>query len=62
MGFDERVSEVIKRIYRAGPRTEEWDRVAADVMQLTGASAVLTTLVDLNQREFSTYRFLALKI
>jgi DNA-binding CsgD family transcriptional regulator len=56
MSLDERASTLIKRIYCAGDVSEEWDAIAAELLQLTGGCAGLTTVVDLERREFSSYR------
>lgn len=57
MSLDEGISRLIQRIYCAGGDTSAWDRVADDVLRLTGGCAGLTTVVDLKNREFSSYRF-----
>ena len=56
MSLDERASALIKRIYCAGNNDEQWDEIAADVLGLLGGCGALTTVVDLNCGEFSSYR------
>lgn len=58
MSLDERVSTLIKRIYCAGQDANEWDQVADQVLAYTGAHAGLTTLVDLNNCEYNSTKFL----
>jgi DNA-binding CsgD family transcriptional regulator len=57
MSLDERASALIKRIYCAGHDSTEWDSIAAELLLLTGGHAGLTTVVDLECRQFNTYRF-----
>lgn len=57
MSLDERISRLIQRIYCAGGDATAWDSVAEEVLGLTGGCAGLTTVVDLKNREFSSYRF-----
>ena len=57
MSLDERISELIKRIYCAGQDPNEWDRVSDDVLMTIGAKSGLTTLVDLHNREYSTTKY-----
>jgi DNA-binding CsgD family transcriptional regulator len=57
MSLDERVSALIKRIYCAGDEAGAWDDIAAELLKLTGGCAALTTLVDLRNRQFDSYRF-----
>ncbi|MBV9529340.1 helix-turn-helix transcriptional regulator [Sphingomonas sp.] len=56
MSLDERVSDLIKRIYRAGPDAREWDRIAVEILKVTGGNGALTTLTDLQNKELATYR------
>ena len=57
MSLDERVSDVIKRIYCAGEDPAAWDEVALLVLELSGGCAGLTSLVDLKNRQLNSYRF-----
>lgn len=57
MSLDERVSDLIKRIYCAGPDVLEWDRIAEELLHQTGGTLALTTLVDLSSREYDATRF-----
>ncbi|HVL78460.1 MAG TPA: LuxR C-terminal-related transcriptional regulator [Sphingomicrobium sp.] len=57
MSLDERVSEVIKAIYRAGQGACDWDAVNQEVLDLVGGSLALTTVVDLAHREYDACRF-----
>ena len=57
MALDERVSDLIKRTYCAGEDPSAWDEIALDVLDLCGGSIGLTTVVDLKNREFNSYRF-----
>jgi DNA-binding CsgD family transcriptional regulator len=57
MSLDEDISRLIQRVYCAGGDTVAWDSVAEQVLRVTGARAGLTTVVDLKNREFSSYRF-----
>jgi DNA-binding CsgD family transcriptional regulator len=57
MSIDERVSQLIKRTYCAGEDPAAWDEIALDVLGLCGGSIGLTTVVDLKNREFNSYRF-----
>lgn len=57
MSLDERASALIKRIYCAGNDVQSWDDIASDLMQATGSSIGLTTVVDLACREFTACRF-----
>lgn len=57
MSLDERVSKLIKRIYCAGTDTAEWDSVGKQVLELVGGRAGLTTVVDLEKREYDACRF-----
>jgi DNA-binding CsgD family transcriptional regulator len=57
MNLDERVSGLIKNIYCAGDDAYAWDKVADRLLQLTGACAGLTTVVDLKNRKFNSTRF-----
>src|SRR3954447_6379718 len=56
MGLDERVSTLIKRIYCASNDEEAWDGIAADFLDVVGGCFALSTVVDLSQREFNSYR------
>jgi DNA-binding CsgD family transcriptional regulator len=56
MSLDERISALIKQIYRAGQDAEAWNRLTIDVLRLTGAHSGLTSVVDLRRSEFSAYR------
>jgi len=56
MALDERVSNLIKRTYSAGEDQEAWDQVVVEVLDLCGGCAGLTTVVDLKNQEFSSYR------
>jgi DNA-binding CsgD family transcriptional regulator len=56
MSLDERASALIKRIYCAGNDTEQWDGVAAELLQVVGGCGALTSVVDLGCREFNSYR------
>ena len=56
MSLDERVSEVIKRIYCAGDRVDQWEALSDQIMTLTGATGALATLVDLDECEFGARR------
>jgi DNA-binding CsgD family transcriptional regulator len=57
VSLDERVSDLIKRTYCAGNDPSAWDQIAIDVLTLCGGSIGLTTVVDLKNREFNSYRF-----
>jgi DNA-binding CsgD family transcriptional regulator len=57
MSLDERVSELIKRIYCAGEDRDEWDFVGTEVLQMVGAHAGLATVTDLTNRELGDCRF-----
>lgn len=57
MSLDEGISSLIKSVYCAGEDACAWDNIADRLLQLTGACAGLTTVVDLKNREFSSYRF-----
>lgn len=61
MSLDERISNLIRRIYCAGSNVGEWDAVAKLILQRTGACAALTTLVDLEDREYDATRFYGLE-
>lgn len=56
MSLDERVSDLIKRIYCAGPDTQEWDRIAIDVVSIAGGQGALTSVTDLQTKELTTFR------
>ena len=53
MSLDEGISNLIKRIYCARENADEWNRIADEIMRLTGASGAFTFLVDLRNREYS---------
>ena len=57
MTLDEDVSDLIKRTYCAGEDPGAWDEIALEVLRLCGGSIGLTTVVDLKNREFNSYRF-----
>jgi len=57
MSLDERVSGLIKRTYCAGEDPAAWDDIAVELLDLCGGCIGLTTVVDLKNREFSSYRF-----
>jgi DNA-binding CsgD family transcriptional regulator len=57
MSLDERVSDLIKRTYCAGDDPNAWDQIALDLMNMCGGCIGLTTVVDLKNREFNSYRF-----
>lgn len=57
MSLDERISNLIKRIYCAGEDPDEWDSAGKEVLRLVGAHAGLTTIVDLKRREYDAFRF-----
>ena len=54
MSLNERLSELIKRIYCAGLDSRDWDGVAVDLLDLTGAHAALTSIIDLTHRNFTS--------
>ncbi|MEO6433543.1 MAG: helix-turn-helix transcriptional regulator [Sphingomicrobium sp.] len=56
MSLDEKVSELIKRIYCAGNDAAEWKCIADEILLRTGGCRALTTLVDLSNREFDTFQ------
>lgn len=56
MSLDERISELIKRIYCAGTDPRAWDAVTLEVLQVTGAHAALTSVTDLKSRDLTSYR------
>lgn len=56
MSLDERISNLIKRIYCAGPDAHEWDRVAIELLSVTGGTGALTSVTDLTNRELTSYR------
>lgn len=57
MSLDERVSDLIKRIYCASHDVEEWDSIATQLLDMVGGCFALTTVVDLSTRQFESYRF-----
>lgn len=57
MSLDERVSELIKRIYCAAHDVREWDSIADEILRRTGGCLALTTLVDLSNRSYDATRF-----
>ena len=57
MSLDEGISRLIQLIYCAGGDAVAWDAVAEEILRLTGGCAGLTTIVDLKNREFNSYRF-----
>src|SRR6476661_3946054 len=57
MSLDERVSDLIKRTYCAGEDPSAWDEIALDVLAMCGGYIGLTTVLDLKNREFNSYRF-----
>lgn len=57
MSLDERISNLIKRIYCAGEDPGEWDAAGNEVLRLVGARAGMTTIVDLKRREYDACRF-----
>ena len=57
MSLDERVSDLIKRIYSAREDEEAWNGAAHEALALTGCRAGLSTVVDLENREFDAFRF-----
>lgn len=57
MSLDESVSDLIKRTYCAGEDPTAWDEIALEVLRICGGCMGLTTVVDLKNREFNSYRF-----
>jgi DNA-binding CsgD family transcriptional regulator len=55
--LDDDVSNLIKRTYCAGEDPAAWDEIAQEVLRLCGGCIGLTTVVDLKNREFNSYRF-----
>lgn len=57
MSLDERISTLIKRMYCASGETAAWDAITEEVMQLTGAIAALSVLMDLEDPSLDSNRF-----
>lgn len=57
MSLDERVSDLIKRIYCAGQDAGAWDQVSREVVDLTGGHAAFTSVVDLSQGVYCSTKF-----
>jgi DNA-binding CsgD family transcriptional regulator len=56
MSLDERVSDLIKRIYCASQQQSDWDDIATELLEMVGGHFAVTTVVDLSQREFSSFK------
>ena len=57
MALDEKLSGLIRDIYRAGDDGAAWDSIGEKILRQTGACAGLRTAVDLASGEFADFRF-----
>jgi DNA-binding CsgD family transcriptional regulator len=56
MGLDERVSDLIKRIYVAGQDEAVWDGIVVDFLDRTRGCAAIAAAIDLDAQLMSLYR------